>query len=367
MKTGKTLVELAQEIQRRADAKKDYVIPTTAVSVTDDLKLNFNSEFETGINTTGHQQIAGETEIPQKYYDRCREHAPSLLASNINTWFQKFPATRLFRTLDGDLRALLSDKYRPLENEDLAQAVLPAIQDLGLDIMSAEITNRRLYIKAVDPRVTRELKAKGGTFGDGGHNIVRVLAPAITISNSEIGNGALSILGGVYDGFCSNLATFGERSLRKYHVGGKHEIAGENVYALLSNETRAITDKATWAQVGDVVRAAFDRAKFDVICDKIKDTQDQKIEATAITQTVKLTAVKFGFNQAEQNGVLAHLIDGGDLSRFGLYNAVTRLSQDVADYDRATELERQGAQIIELAPTEWKSIINGARELAEAA
>ena len=124
------------------------------------------------------------------------------------------------------------------------------------------------------------MQAVGGKFGDGKHNIVRMpRACPHRISNSEVGEGALAILGGVYDGFCSNLATFGERATRKYHVGGKHEIAGEEIYALLSDQTRRKTDAATWAQVGDVVRAAFNEAHFNSLCDKISGTQTQKIEA----------------------------------------------------------------------------------------
>lgn len=36
-----------------------------------------------------------------------------------------------------------------------------------------------------------------------------------------------------------------------------------------------------------------------------------------------------------------------DFSQFGLVNAVTRSSQDVEDYNRATELERIGGTILE--------------------
>ena len=38
---------------------------------------------------------------------------------------------------------------------------------------------------------------------------------------------------------------------------------------------------------------------------------------------------------------------GNDFSHFGLVNAVTRSSQDVADYNRATELERIGGTLLD--------------------
>ena len=46
----------------------------------------------------------------------------------------------------------------------------------------------------------------------------------------------------------------------------------------------------------------------------------------------------------------------GDVYKRQLYNAVTRQSQDVEDYDRATELERIGAQVIELPKSEWREL-----------
>ena len=52
--------------------------------------------------------------------------------------------------------------------------------------------------------------------------------------------------------------------------------------------------------------------------------------------------------------MLRHLITAGDLSGYGLVNAVTHYSQDVDDYDRATEFESLGGKLIELPAPEWK-------------
>lgn len=54
--------------------------------------------------------------------------------------------------------------------------------------------------------------------------------------------------------------------------------------------------------------------------------------------------------------MLQHLIESKDMTKFGLVNAVTRYSQDVKDYDRATDLERMGGQVLELKGSQWKTI-----------
>ncbi len=56
---------------------------------------------------------------------------------------------------------------------------------------------------------------------------------------------------------------------------------------------------------------------------------------------------RHGLTETERAGVLRSLIEGGDLSGFGLVNAVTHFSQQVADYDRATELEALGGRLVE--------------------
>lgn len=362
MKAGLSLQALATEIERRSNNKKDVVTKTRNLKMThrvgpDGGRLNMNiaQKFVTGVNVIGHQQIASHAEIPKPYYDRMLTSNPDLLCSNVNAWFGGSDEPRMVRMLDGNVRALMSDKYRPLENEDLAEAVLPALLDLDLAVMSSQITDRKLYIKAVNRKVERELQAKGAHFGDGKHMIIRCLSPAITISNSEVGLGSLSIQTGVYDDFCSNLGTFGERSMRKYHVGGKHELGGEETWKLLSDDTRRKSDAALWAQVGDIVRGAFQRATFDALCDKIAETTEHKIDGDPV-QTVELARKRYGMTEGEGKSVLRHLIEGADLSRFGLYNAITRTAQDLDDYDRASEFERNGANVIELAPAEWKQL-----------
>lgn len=368
MKLGKSLVDLATEIQRRAGAKHDYVARAEALSVaavgeTKELKLVVGDD-QFGINEITHDQVGQYLQIPSAYYDRCRRDNPDLLATNVNAWFaQSVGQKRMVRTLDGNARAFLSDKFRPIENEDLCEAILPLLLDGGkFDIVSCEVTERKLYIKVVDHSVTRKLAETGNYFGDNQHKIVRIAAPAITISNSEVGHGALSIQAGMHDSFCSNLSFFAARSMKKYHVGARHDIIGDDVVAVLSQQTQNLTNAALLSQVRDVVKNAFDPARFNELCDLVDGTAAQKIDKDVdVVKLVNVTGKRIGLTEGENKGVLNALINGGDLTRFGLYNAVTRFSADVESYDRASELERAGAAVVELAQPEWQ------RLLAEAA
>jgi hypothetical protein len=43
---------------------------------------------------------------------------------------------------------------------------------------------------------------------------------------------------------------------------------------------------------------------------------------------IEKTVKRFNLTEGEGSGILEHLVQGGDLSGFGLLNAVTRYSQD---------------------------------------
>jgi hypothetical protein len=285
-----------------------------------------------------------------------RQERPDLLAANINTWLAAKPEKRLVRTLDGQVRAFLSDKYRPLDHIDLAEAVLPVLQHLEVEIVSCAVTDTRLYLKAVDRRITRDIPT-GRRLGEG-HVWFDTLSPAIVISNSEVGAGALSIEAGVWTKLCTNLAIAASRSMKKYHLGGRLDM-GEDLAALLSDRTRELTDAALWAQVRDVVAGAFEQAKFDALVGEMQQTTARRIEGDPV-EVVEVTAKRFDLTDQERGGILNALVEGGDLSQYGLHAAVTRYSQrDDVDYERATTLERLGGQLLDLSPRDWQVLAAG--------
>lgn len=364
MKQGLTLTELAQEIERQHTAKKDIVASTAIMKIEpreEGLRIDVNDgskAYNFGINETCHKQIAQHVGIPANYYDRMAREEPRLLAENVNTWLHREPTNRMLRTLDGNGRALLSDKFRPdLENYDLAEAILPPLLELGVQVMSTQITEKRLYIKVVDEKVRYDMP-DGSKWGQG-HKFFRTLSPGLTISNSEIGEGAMDVEASVWDSICTNLATMGS-IIRKTHVGARHQLAQGVDMSVLTESTRRLSSAALWAQLKDVVRASFDEARFVVRCkEKIESMQELKIEGDPV-KVVELTAKHFGVNETERTGILKHLIQGGDLSKFGLYNAITRTAEDLASYDRATEFEKLGGKIIELPANDWKRIAEAA-------
>jgi hypothetical protein len=170
-----------------------------------------------------------------------------------------------------------------------------------------------------------------------------------------VGSGALSIETGVYTKVCTNLAMFGTR-MRKFHAGKRAELTDE-VFQMLTDETKRATDRATWMQCRDLVKAAFDQAQFDALLQRLGAASKDVIPAEQATEVIEVVGKRFSLNAGERKGVLARLIEGADLTRYGLHAAITRHAEDTEDYDRATELERLGGDIIDLPPQDWQRIV----------
>ena len=353
MKTGRTLSEMAQELDRQLHAKKDYLVDTRALTMTvpevgPALTIASGSQSTAPmiVNDIAHRQIGQYLGIPAKYYDKMRAELPDLLAHNVNQWLLSQPDTRMIRTLDGTARAFLSDKYRRIDNYEVAQTVLPIIarmgQQDGATIESCELTESRMYLKVVNPRIQAEVKK-----GD-------IVQAGLVISNSETGQGSITVSPLIYRLVCSNGMIAADNSLRKYHIGRVTE-AGED-FSIYRDETVEADDRAFLMKIEDTVRAAVDQTKFEAIVARMRETTEARIEPKTAPQIVELAAKEYSLTKDEGDGILGHLIAGGDLSLYGLANAVTRHSQDVRSYDRATELEATGWKMITMAPSLWSQL-----------
>lgn len=127
-------------------------------------------------------------------------------------------------------------------------------------------------------------------------------------------------------------------------------------HVVASLEREISDDRAFMMKLRDIVSATVDQTQFDKVLDIMRQAKQVPITGTDVPKVVELTGKHIGFGEKEGAGILSHLIAGGDLSLYGLSNAVTRFSQDVKSYDRATELEAAGYDVLTLSPAIWKSI-----------
>ncbi len=362
MKTQMTLEQLAAELTRQTATRKDYVAPQGALivrPVANDIEIDGLNGQAVGVTPFAHGQLADHLGVPRKYYERMRIEQPALLATNLNTWLaSNRDERRMVRTLDGRMRAFLSPKYRPLDNFDLGNTVLPVLLAERAEIVSAAITETRMYIKAILPRLSDELPE--GLAHGVGHNFMdrgRVAA-AVTISNSEVGDGTLSVIPSVFTFRCTNLAQIAAAAMKKFHVGRGHDALDS--YEVFRDETRQADDHAFWLKVQDVARSAFDETKFRAAIERMKAATETPIVSGDLPKVVEVAVGRLGLADGLSGSILTQLARSGDLTQWGLSSAITRVANDHADYEGATELERVGGRVIDLPASDWKAIAEAA-------
>jgi hypothetical protein len=266
------LVDLAQELERQLASKRDLVVPASLLQCRTEeggeLKMIVDSRQaagEYGVADLARRQLADKLKIPFAYFERMRTEQPALLDRNINTWLAQDDDRRMIRTLDGKVRAVLSDRYRRLDNYDLAENVLPILQRLeGARFESVELTETRMYLKVVTPRVTFEVAP-----GD-------VVQAGIAITNSEVGQGTLSVQPLVYRLVCRNGLIASDHALRKTHVGRTVQAESEAAF-VFRDDTLAADDKTFFLMVRDVVEAAVSEAILRQVALKMQKTRNIRL------------------------------------------------------------------------------------------
>ena len=335
------LRDLAVELQRQNETKRDLLVDTRRFSFGDDrggitgpdTKLVASIDSPDGVedfNVTrhAHQQIGEFTNIPWKLYERLLGNHPDLLANLANGLLSREPKRRMVRTLDGNVRAFLSDRYRPRDNWDLLeQAILPELQAyLGtVQFKECSLTDTRMYVKVIFPDITKPITPKVGDLIRGG----------LIFQNSEVGNGSLGIYPYTDKLACTNGMVHTEFGQRQVHVGGR---ITEESWDLYSDETLRLDDEAFFAKCRDTVKAVLNEAVFEQIVQQMKDLSEIRLAGDPVAQVEEITK-RHSLTEAEGGSMLAALVEGGDLTGWGYVNAITQTARDLDDADRRTELE----------------------------
>lgn len=346
MKTGSTatIQDLAAVVEAQKASALDLMAATPSLTMLNARELHVEGHGDFQVADLAHKQIADERNIPRPFYERLRSQHPDLLDRTVNELWRREPARHLIRVHGDKARAYLGPRYRRLDNADLLEAVIPVLAKVpDLQIPSCEVTETRLYLKAVSPRVQGEVKP-----GD-------IVQAGVMISNSEVGVGALRVQPLVYRLVCTNGMVAGA-PVRRFHVG--RQIDSDEAVSIFQDETLRADDRAYWLKVRDVVEAAVSEARFQELLAQMRLSATTEPIAD-VGHGVEVLAQRFSLSGDEQSSVLHHLATGGDLTRWGALNAVTRASQDVESYQRATELEEIGGSILAMTGPEWAAVAAG--------
>lgn len=340
--------DLITYLKNIRDNSLDYVVPGPKLAVVphEDLK-GWEMVIDTGEGMKVFQptdwaqaQTVSKTPVPKKYHDRMlEENKAGLAALNLNEWLQD-DRKHMVRTVGPHFRALVSDRYRSFDNLDLFSQVAKAVSNTNLSrqlvdtiykpvtFWKADVTETSMFTSILDKGQTYDLGTPGKPDE---YNVM------LTIKNSEVGRGSMSIEPSFFRGMCLNLYSR-EPALRKIHSGEKLD---EGVF---SADTRQAQKELWFREVRDVFHATItDHEFFDQWAQDFKESKEVKIPDMQVT--VHKVADEFKFTEIEENEILAALMTDMTIypedrgTGYALINAMTLASKNM-HLDRAHELSR---------------------------
>lgn len=310
--------------------------------------------------------------IPTHYVRKLRDEFVALLDTNINEWSaheaydSKKVLVRLLwgtdpedPTVNGVLRAVLSDRYGARDNLDTLVAVLDGMREAGLSAndlrINGDLTDNKMYVTVNAPEIKgyghkllegyRSPFANGRGTGHGGlaaENLPIVQAGLI-VRNSETGGGAQSVTPRLTVLACSNGLQITKDALSKIHLGAKLD-EGAVVW---SNETRQAANQLAKEQVKDAVKSFLNATYVQKVIDELE--QVAVVEVQDVPKTIEVVAKQLAYTETEAKGILDHFIKGGQVTAGGILQAVTSWTQEIEDPDRAFEFEASGLKAMEVA------------------
>ena len=353
-----TLDTLIQRVMEENERKFDLLADTRRMSVTPFSERpadDHDAEWERGVtldidqpsgittlDMTDHAlgQMATDLEIPMRYFRKMRNDAPGLFQTNVHHWLHNTPKRKLVRAYKGEpevARAWLSDRYRRLDNIEIATKLLPVFDKLGTEVTfhNAAITDTKFYVRALFPRMEGEVKV-----GD-------PVQWGVQIKNSEVGDGQFDISNFVMRLICINGMVVA-KVMSARHVGKR---LGES----LSDEAIRADDKAFWLAARDELQASVSEERFNEVLTTLRGTTDGARITAPIAATERI-AKTFSLSDGEKEAVLLNLASGGDTTRWGALNAVTAAAKSSESFDRRVEMEELGWSMAEMSEKEWGRI-----------
>lgn len=248
----------AQAIRWQVDAKN-------IVAVVGD-KLLAPSSYALG-------QIAERAGVPAQYM---REMSTSedewrrVLAAEIaGRHFGNVGAQRvLVRSVRGQLRGFLSDKYRRLDNRPLLDALVKEVDGAGAVPCGGTMTETRCALKVIVPRIVEVLDGEFVVFGG-------------EWSNSDYGNGAHSFRAFALRVVCLNGMTR-ENLLRQIHLGGR--LQDDVQY---SDRTYRLDTAASVSALQDTVRGALGPAGINSMTAAIRAANEKEMSEATLLRAAK--------------------------------------------------------------------------------
>jgi hypothetical protein len=309
-----TLETVINEAHRQSANHYDEIIPLQEMEF-DSLNQVWITGKQVEVAPTAQRLLSNRLRVPYAYLSRC---PAELQARNLNYWIEQERQLRetFFCRFDANrLRAVFTERYRPLDNMEILAQLLQHGFDPSTPVQYA-MDDSMFLVKI--PEYAR-------AFGvNPGYGKLDEIVPGISFANSEVGLLAFNIEAFFYRLVCTNglIAKTSSTVSRFKHISNRGlENFPETIAGVIEDSIRK--------------QEQFKLSRQSAVDDPIR--------------SIETFSQRFGLSQPETEVVRQayHLEQGGTM--FHIINAFTRAAQNEhLDTLQAYRLESAGGQILSL-------------------
>ena len=317
------------------DAPHDAIVRGSAFRFhgdSDRLSVEFGGD-DFGVHNHALGQFASRAGIPGQYLRKLSEAGGwqrDLAAEVLSKHYHNGAADQRFlaRAVNGNVRGLLSDKYRRLDSRPLVDAFASECQAVGAVPVDGTCSDTRVALKAIVPQIYEPVPGEVIAFG-------------LEWANSDFGHGMHALRAFILRVWCLNGATM-ENALAQVHIGGR--IAEDIEF---SQRTYELDTRASISALRDVVRGTLSAPKVEQLCDGIRRADENKVEWKNVRSSLakrllkgELDAAKAAFESED----VINLPAGKSMWRVS--NALSWIAGQTEDRDRKLDLQRLAGEVV---------------------
>jgi hypothetical protein len=317
----------------------DAIVPAKGLTfqVADDGTVAMAAKgHEWGLHRHAFDQVVERAGIPRSYAGELRvtgtenEWRRTLLQHSMDEHYRNNGASRyLVRSVDGEARGFLSDKYRRLDSRPLLESFITACQALQGVPYEGVATDTRASVRVIIPQVFEPVPGEAMVLG-------------LAWQNSDFGAGTYGISAFVLRLVCLN-GMVGESALKQVHLGGR--LPDELTF---SEKTYALDTKTMVSATGDVVRSVLAPAAIEKRMDAVRAAHESTTDFASAWKKLRST----GMSKAEQTATrdafegedVVMLPPGKTMWRFS--NALSWTANTTKDAERKLELQALAGAVI---------------------
>ncbi len=325
-----------------------------------DLKIEKSSKTDISLelNSKAVGQLLTRLEVPVRWGRKFVAKEPDLIYQLVTGLLERDKRDVLIRAMDGQVRAVLSSSYKPLDSADLFFLLGDAIVKAGGELWDARLFDDGFQLLGAAADMVERVQVDRNFYRDSSPAGDEYF-PLYSHSNDDAGGGSAISNYGVVRKACANGLLLSDPLFTLRHSGADLSKAMGKLM-ILSADTLKKRVELDLAIVRDSVAAVFDPERFKLILAELQSSVDDKLpEGPKAARLAVQAAIGFcGLPRNLEDSILDAMLGSADASRYGLIQSLTYQSHALSDASPglAKDFESAGGKLLKAGDyTKWEA------------